>query len=130
VAGAYGAGQIGGTIIGIPKGSSDAADAWQVVKYLALGTHAEEQLGEMLKNVPTTFPSLKDPVLSSDPQFDTFLKIFANPHSGYKQITPIGTADGDLFSAFIDKYLAGNVANLRAGLQSVASQIDRQAQLG
>jgi multiple sugar transport system substrate-binding protein len=130
VAGYYGAGQIGGTIIGIPKGSSDPADAWQVVKYLALGTQAEQRLGEMLKNVPTTFPSLNDPVLSSDPQFGTFLKIFANPHSGYKQITPIGTADGDLFSAFIDKYLAGNVPNLKAGLQSVATQIDRQAQLG
>src|SRR5215510_5644479 len=41
MAGSYGAGQIGGTIIGIAKGSSDAADAWQIVKYLALGTQAE-----------------------------------------------------------------------------------------
>jgi len=126
----YGAGQVGGTIIGIPKGSPDAADAWQVVKYMALGTQAEERLGELLKNVPTTFPALKDPALSNIPNFDTFLKIFANPHSGYKQITPLGTADGDLFSAFIDKYLAGTVSNLQAGLQGVASQIDRQAQLG
>jgi multiple sugar transport system substrate-binding protein len=130
VAGNYGAGQIGGTIIGIPKGASDAADAWAVVKYMALGTSAEERLGEMLKNVPTTFPALKDPTLSSNPNFKTFLNIFANPHSGYKQITPLGTADGDLFSAFIDKYLAGNVSNLKAGLQSIASQIDKQAQLG
>jgi multiple sugar transport system substrate-binding protein len=130
MAGFYGAGQIGGTIIGVPKGSSDAADAWQVVKYLALGTEAEERLAETLKNVPTTFPALKDPVLSSDPHFATFLKIFANPHSGYKQITPLGTADADLFSAFVDKYLAGNVPDLRAGLQNVASQIDRQSQLG
>jgi multiple sugar transport system substrate-binding protein len=130
VAGNYGAGQIGGTIIGIPKGASDPADAWQVVKYMALGTQAEEHLGEIIKNVPTTYPALKDPVLASNPNFDTFLKIFANPHSGYKQITPLGTVDGDLFSAFVDKYLAGNVSNLRAGLQSVASQIDRQSQLG
>jgi multiple sugar transport system substrate-binding protein len=130
VAGNYGAGQIGGTIIGIPKGAPDAADAWAVVKYMALGTSAEERLGEMLKNVPTTFPALKDPTLSADSNFKTFLNIFANPHSGYKQITPLGTADGDLFSAFIDKYLAGNVPNLKAGLQSIASQIDKQAQLG
>ena len=130
VASDYGAGQIGGTIIGIPKGAADSADAWAVVKYLALGTQAEERLGELLKNVPTTFPALKDPVLAGDPNFKTFLNIFANPHSGYKQITPLGTADGDLFSAFIDKYLAGSVPNLRAGLQSVASQIDRQVQLG
>ena len=130
VAGNYGAGQIGGTIIGIPKGARNPADAWAVVKYLALGTSAEEKLGEMLKNVPTTFPSLKDPTLSSDPNFKTFLNIFGNPHSGYKQITPLGTADADLFSAFIDKYLAGNVSNLKAGLQSIASQIDKQASLG
>ena len=129
-ASSYGAGVIGGTIIGIPKGSPDPADAWQVVKYMALGTQPEERLAEFLKNVPTTYPSLKDPTLSGDPNFDTFLKIFANPHSGFKQITPIGTADEDLISAFIDKYLAGTVPNLRAGLQSVAQQIDKQAQLG
>jgi multiple sugar transport system substrate-binding protein len=126
----YGAGQIGGTIIGIPKDSPDAADAWAVVRYLALGTQAEVRLSELLKNVPTTFPALRHPALSKDPNFKTFLNIFANPHSGYKQITPLGTADGDLFSAFIDKYLAGNVPNLQAGLGSVASQIDKQAQLG
>ena len=130
VASNYGAGQIGGTIIGIPKGAPDTADAWAVVKYMALGTQAEERLGEMLKNVPTTFPALKDPTLSGNPNFKTFLNIFANPHSGYKQITPLGSADGDLFSAFIDKYLAGSVSNLRAGLQNIASQIDKQAQLG
>lgn len=126
----YGGGVIGGTIIGIPKGTAHSADAWQVVRYLALGTHAEERLGELLKNVPTTYPALKDPALSSDPNFDTFLKVFGNPHSGYKQITAIGTADADLLSAFIDKYLAGTASNLQAGLQSVASQIDSQSQLG
>jgi multiple sugar transport system substrate-binding protein len=130
VAGNYGAGQIGGTIIGIPKGTAQQADAWQVVKYLALGTQPLERLANMLNNVPTTFGSLKDPTLSGNPKFATFLRIFANPHSGYKQITPLGTADGDLFSAFVDKYLAGNVSNLQAGLQGVASQIDKQGQLG
>src|SRR5215472_2231082 len=126
----YGAGQIGGTIVGIPKGTAHQADAWQVVKYLALGTQPLEQLANLLKNVPTTFASLKDPTLSSNPEFATFLKIFANPHSGYKQITPLGTADSDLFSAFVDKYLAGSISDLRGGLQSVANQIDRQSQLG
>lgn len=130
VAGNYGAGQIGGTIIGIPKGTAHQADAWQVVKYLALGTQPLERLANMLNNVPTTFGSLKDPTLSSNPKFATFLRIFANPHSGYKQITPLGTADGDLFSAFVDKYLAGNVSSLQAGLQGVAIQIDKQSQLG
>jgi multiple sugar transport system substrate-binding protein len=130
VAGNYGAGQIGGTILGIPKNTAHSADAWQVVKYLALGSQPLERLANLLNNVPTTFASLKDPTLSSNKKFATFLRIFANPHSGYKQITPLGTADSDLFSAFVDKYLAGNVPNLQAGLQGVASQIDKQSQLG
>jgi multiple sugar transport system substrate-binding protein len=126
----YGAGQIGGTIIGIPKGNAHAADAWQVVKYLALGTQPLDRLANLLNNVPTTIAALKDPTLSGNPKFATFLRIFANKHSGYKQITPLGTADSDLFTAFVDKYLAGNVSNLQAGLQNVASQIDKQSQLG
>jgi multiple sugar transport system substrate-binding protein len=130
IAADYGAGQIGGTIIGIPKGTSHAADAWQVVKYVALNSQPLEHMANLLDNVPTTFASLKDPTLSGNPEFATFLRIFANPHSGYKQITPLGTADGDLFSSFIDKYLAGNVPNLQTGLQGVANQIDKQSQLG
>ena len=130
VAANYGAGQIGGTIIGIPKGNAHPANAWQVVKYLGLGTQPLERLANLLNNVPTTFASLKDPTLSSNPKFATFLRIFASPHSGYKQITPLGTADDDLFSAFVDKYLAGNVSNLQTGLQGVANQIDKQSQLG
>jgi multiple sugar transport system substrate-binding protein len=120
----YGKGQVGGSIIGIPSGVSHVTDAWAVVKYLALDTQAQERLGELWRNIPTTFAALKDPVLHSDPHFVPFLKMFANPHSAYKQITPLGSADVNLLFRFIAKYLAGGASSLRAGLRRVATKID------
>ncbi len=129
-AAAYGGGTIGGTIIGIPKGTEDTGDAWLVVKYLALDTAAEVQLAKSIGNVPTTFESLKDADLASDPNFKTFLDIFANPNSGYKQITPVGTYDADTLATYLQKYMAGHGGDLQQGLQGVADQIDEQSQLG
>jgi multiple sugar transport system substrate-binding protein len=126
----YGLGQIGGTIIGIPRGTDHPADSWEVVKYLSTNTGAVSALAEALKNVPTTYDALKDPKLTGDPHFKVFMKIFANSDSRYKQVTPLGTGDVDLFSAWLSKYLAGNGGSLESGLRSVADQIDSQAQLG
>ncbi len=126
----YGSAQIGGTIIGIPRGSKNPAEAWLLVKYLALDTKAETLLAQQLHNVPTTFESAQDPTLAADPHFKTFLDLFANPNSRYKQITPLGLTDVTLQNAFVDKYLAGKVSDLQAGLQALAAQIDKQGQLG
>jgi multiple sugar transport system substrate-binding protein len=126
----YGAGQIGGTIVGVPKGGAHAGEAWLVVKYLATNTQAESQLAEALGNVPTTFEALKDPNLTSNTNFDTFLKVFANPNSAYKPITPLGTGDVDILDQFVEKYIAGKVSDLSAGLKGVADQIDKQSSLG
>ena len=126
----YGAGQIGGDVVGIPSNAPNADSAWLLLKYLALDTQAEVKLATILKNVPTTFDSLKDPKLNSDPHFKVFMQIFGNPNSGFKQITPIGTTDSDLWSNFVGKWEAGQVPDLQAGLQSVATQIDQQQQLG
>jgi multiple sugar transport system substrate-binding protein len=126
----YGMGQIGGTIVGIPRGTAHAADSWEVVKYLATDTAAVSSLAEALKNVPTTYESLKDPKLTGDPHFKVFMNIFADPNSRYKQLTPLGTADVDTFVQWLSKYLAGHGGSMESGLQSVADQIDNQAELG
>ncbi len=126
----YGSGQIGGNTIGIPKGAKNPAEAWLLIKYLALDTFAELDLANLLKNVPTTFDALKDPGLNSDPHFSTFMKIYANANSAYKQQTPIGDTDQTLFKNFINKWQAGGVADLAAGLLQVAKQIDDQNALG
>jgi multiple sugar transport system substrate-binding protein len=127
---AYGGGAIGGTIIGIPKGTTTQGDAWLVVKYMALDPQAEIALATALGNVPTVNAALQDPGLAADPHFKTFLDIFSNPNSSYKTIAPIGTADSDLLASFLDKYMAGNASDLQSGLQGVAQQIDDQSQLG
>jgi multiple sugar transport system substrate-binding protein len=126
----YGVGQIGGTIIGIPRDTPHQAEAWEVVKYLALDPHAELALAESLKNVPTVNSVLDAPSLTSDKQFATFLKIFSNPNSRYKPVTTLGTGDADLLDQFAEDYIAGKVPNLKAGLQDLAQRIDKQAELG
>jgi multiple sugar transport system substrate-binding protein len=126
----YGMGQIGGTIIGIPRGTANPADSWEVVKYLATNTAAVSKLAEVIKNVPTTYASLNDPTLKHDSHFATFMKIFANPNSRYREVTPLGTADADIFTQWLSKYLAGQGGSLDAGLRGVAHQIDTQMRLG
>jgi multiple sugar transport system substrate-binding protein len=127
----YGVGQIGGTMIGIPRGTAHPAESWLLVKYLALD--AQGQLGLFqhgLANVPTILSALNDPIVTGDPNFATFLRIVANPNSRYKPVTTIGIEDVTLYDQFVDKYLAGKVSDLQGGLQGVASQIDKQIQLG
>ena len=126
----YGAGQIGGDVVGIPSNAKNPDAAWLLLKYLALDTGAEVKLATILKNVPTTFQSLKDPGLNSDEHFKTFLDIFGNEHSGFKPLTVIGDTDSSLWDSFIDKWESGGVPDLQQGLQDLATQIDNQLQLG
>jgi multiple sugar transport system substrate-binding protein len=126
----YGAGLIGGDVVGIPSNAQNPDAAWLLLKYLALDTQAEVKLSTILKNVPTTFEALKDPQLNSDEHFKTFLEIFGNPNSAFKPLVPIGSTDADLWSSFVDKWEAGGVPDLQQGLQDLANQIDNQLQLG
>ncbi len=126
----YGAGQIGGDVIGIPKGAEHPAEAWLLLKYLALDTGAEVKLANVLKNIPTTFESLKDPGLNSNPYFKPFMQIFASTSSAFKPLTTIGDTDSTIWGNFIAKWEAGQVGDLQAGLEGVAKQIDDQLALG
>ncbi|HYY81424.1 MAG TPA: ABC transporter substrate-binding protein, partial [Actinomycetes bacterium] len=87
-------------------------------------------LAHGLKNVPSTFDSLKDQQLQNDPHFKTFLDVFQNPQSTFKPITPIGVADVDMFLTFATKWQAGKVPDLGAGLKGLDDQINKQLQLG
>jgi multiple sugar transport system substrate-binding protein len=126
----YGAGQVGGTIMGIPKGVKHPAESWLLVKYMTTDTQALVTLAKGLRNVPSTVDSLKDPELNADPHFSTFMKIFQNPKSTFKPITPIGQVDQDLFGSLAEKYQAGKVSDLPTELQKLDDQIAKQLQLG
>jgi multiple sugar transport system substrate-binding protein len=126
----YGAGRIGGTVVGIPRTVQHPAEAWALVNFLTTNTEALTSLANELKNVPSTYDSLKDPTLSNDPLFKTFLDVFANPASHFYTLTPAGTVAPDALTQFQEKWEAGSVPDLQAGLQQLATSVDQQSQLG
>jgi multiple sugar transport system substrate-binding protein len=126
----YGSGQVGGTIVGIPRTAEHPNEAWAFVQFLTTNTKAVDTFAELLRNVPTTYESLKNPVLVNDPLFATFLDIFQNPNSSFPPLTTSGTLASDALGTFVSKWQAGQVSDLQQGLQELASQIDQQSQLG
>jgi len=120
----YGIGRVGGTIVGIPRGSAHPAEAWLLVQYLATNTDALVEMTNIIRNVPTTYPALESPELDITPQFQTFLDVFADQGSHYKQTSEIGTTDQELVEALGADWQAGDVADLEGGLQQTAQQID------
>jgi multiple sugar transport system substrate-binding protein len=126
----YGSGQVGGTIMGIPKGAKHPAESWLLVKYMTTETSALVTLAKGLRNVPSTVESLKDPELNADEHFSTFMKIFQHPKSTFKVITPIGITDQDLFASLAERHQAGKVSDLQVELRKLDDQIAKQLQLG
>ncbi len=94
------------------------------MQFLATDTDALVAMGNAIRNVPTTYPALESPDLDVTPQFQTFLDIFGDPGSHYKQTSEIGTADQDLVEDFGADWQAGDVPDLQAGLEELAQQID------
>jgi multiple sugar transport system substrate-binding protein len=124
----YGGGYTTGNTIGIPKGAANPAAAWLLAKYLAFNTGAIEKFANGLGNIPTIKSALSDPTLTSNPQFDTFLKIFANPHTQTDPNTAIGQANQEMLQSWQSKWEDGSVpeSGLASGLKSVDQQIDAQ----
>jgi multiple sugar transport system substrate-binding protein len=60
------------------------------------------------------------------PQFQTFLDIFQDPNSHYKESSAIGSADQTLLAAFAADWQVGKQTDLDGGLKKVAQQIDDQ----
>jgi len=120
----YGAGAVNGTIIGIPKGGKNRDAAWALVKYLTTNDHALAKFSNGIRNVPSTVSSGRSKELIPDPHFQTFIKIFNNPHSQTTPITPIGLDHLTTFTNFIVKWQAGKAKDLNGGLREVDKQID------
>jgi multiple sugar transport system substrate-binding protein len=110
----------------MPKGSPHPAEAWELLKFMSTDTDTLVYMANNVRNVPTTYEALESPDLDVTPQFQTFLDIFSNPDSHFKESSEIGSADQDLLGDFGEKWQAGKVDNLEAGLQDVAEQINNQ----
>jgi multiple sugar transport system substrate-binding protein len=124
----YGGGYTTGNTIGIPKNAAHPAAAWLLARYLAFNKAAVEKFANGLGNIPTIKSALSDPTLTGNPQFDTFLKIFANPHTQTDPNTAIGMANQEMLQSFQTKWEDGSVpaTGLTAGLKGVDSQINAQ----
>ena len=81
-----------------------------------------------LHNLPTTTASIEQTAKAKgvDPRFTTFLKIFNNPKSEFNPITPIGQQYGDDLTAFLTKWQAGSIKDLKRGLADLDKQIEGQ----
>jgi multiple sugar transport system substrate-binding protein len=124
----YGGGYTTGNITGIPKGAKHPAAAWELIKYLATNVQAQVELCEDLGNVPTWIPALEKAKQTASPQFQTFLKIFANPHTTTTPIGPAGEATQQTLEKYFEQYQSGGGGDLKEGLEKTASQIDAQEQ--
>ena len=124
----YGAGYLTGSIMGIPKGSSNEAAAWELIKYMTTDTHALVKLANGLANVPTTPAATNSPDLKLGPQFQPFLDMFNDPNSGTNPPKASGAAYQEILESFASKWQAGRVSDMQSGLEDTANQVDAQEQ--
>lgn len=128
----YGAGYVGGNVIGIPKGSKHPAAAWKLVQFLSTDTGALTNLADAIGNVPTTLASLTSPdlALARDPHFKTFLDVYGNQFTSTTPASADGGAYAANFETFAQKWQDGQVSDLAAGLAAVDKQNDAALALG
>lgn len=123
--GTYGSTYIAGNVAGIAKGSKNPELAWALLKYLALNTGAQVQIGNGLKNVPTITSALNSPKLEVDANYRTFIDAAKNPAT----ITSPATADGaayiGTFTKMWTKYQSDG-GSLDAALTTLDKNIDNE----
>jgi multiple sugar transport system substrate-binding protein len=124
--GLYGGGYTTGNIAGIPKTAKHPEQGWALLKFLATDDEAMVFLSNGLRNVPTTESAANSPDLKPDPKFETFVDIFGNENTTTTPVTAAGSAPQELFNSFSNKWQAGRVDDLQAGLDDVDEQIDAQ----
>jgi multiple sugar transport system substrate-binding protein len=84
----YGGGYLSGTMIGIPSTSQHQAADWELVEYLTTNTTTLVNFANALYNVPSTFAALHSPLVTQDPNFQTFVAISANKNSAPAPSSP------------------------------------------
>jgi multiple sugar transport system substrate-binding protein len=127
----YGAARVGGTVVGIPKGSPHPDQAWLLVKYLAADPTYLVTMANAVGNVPTTHESANSPDLKLPPTFKTFIDVWNNPKSSFAPpLTATGAGYATLLNNFDNDWVAGKVSDLHAGLQKLDQQVSDQLQLG
>jgi multiple sugar transport system substrate-binding protein len=125
VANTYGVGNTVGTVAYIPAGSKHKQEAFFALQQLSTDTEFLTSLADTVFNIPSTFDSLKAWDGTTDPHWAELVKIFQNPGSYYKELTPAGAEDATDLGNFIQQYEQGKVSNLTSGLASTAKKVDK-----
>jgi multiple sugar transport system substrate-binding protein len=126
----YGAGYVTGNVIGISNNTTNPEAAWTLIRYLTTDTAAVVKLSNLLRNVPTTRDALASKDLQVDPEFKTFIDIFANPKTATTPPSSAGPKYIELTEEFIDGYQSGKNGDLQAGLNDLDTQINQALELG
>jgi multiple sugar transport system substrate-binding protein len=126
----YGAGYVTGNIIGISNNSTNPEAAWTLIRYLTTDTAAVVKLSNLLRNLPTTRDALASKDLQVDPEFKTFIDIFANPKTATTPPSSAGPKYIELTEEFIDGYQSGKNGDLQGGLADLDTQINQALELG
>jgi multiple sugar transport system substrate-binding protein len=125
VAKTYGVGNTVGTVAYVPAGSKHKQEAFFALQQLSTDTTFLNTLADTVFNIPSTFDSLKNWDGATDTHWAPLVKIFQNPGSYYKELTPAGAEDTNDFGAFVVQYELGKVSNLQSGLAAVGKKIDK-----
>jgi multiple sugar transport system substrate-binding protein len=126
----YGAGYVTGNVAGVSAKSDNPEAAWALIEYLTTDTDAIVKLSNAIKNVPTTDEALASPDLEADPEFQTFLDIFAHPDTATTPPNSAGPKYIELAQEYVNSYLAGSTADPEQGLADLDERIDRALELG
>jgi multiple sugar transport system substrate-binding protein len=129
-ASSYGGGYLSGTVIGISSRSAHQDADWEMVKYLTTNTDSLVTFANAIYNVPSTFAALASPNLIKDPNFQTFVKISANPSSMTTPASPNGGQYQQDAQTWLATWEAGQVTNLPSALAGLDQQIDKDTQAG
>jgi multiple sugar transport system substrate-binding protein len=125
VASTYGVGNTVGTVAYLPAASKNKQAAFFALQQLTTDTTFLTTLADTVFNIPSTFDSLSAWDNATDVHWAPLVKIFQNPGSYYKQLTPAGDEDASDLGTFIQQYELGKVSNLQSGLASTASKVDK-----
>ena len=119
-----GASIVGPEVLGIPKGSDHEDEAWDLIHWLATDTAGMVEFVNAIHNVPSTEEALASSDLDLGDHFGVFLEAFRHPGSGQPPLIEEGTAYFDPITAFAEKWQAGEVDDLDAGMEGVDEEVD------
>jgi len=121
----YGVGNTQGTVLYISSHTQHPQEAFFAAQQLTTDTTFLDTLADAVSNIPSTFASLAAWNQANDPHWQTFISIFKNPGSYYKELTAAGAQDAQAWGQWVQDFEQGKVNDDGGGLQSIASQVDK-----